>query len=233
MILFLRSLLFNVAFFGCGALCAILGTPLLLGPKRLQRRSMRQLARFLVWVMEITCGIRVVVSGREHLPEGGAALVAAKHQSAFDTLVWFALVPDVTYVMKQELFRIPLYGRFARRAGMIGVDREGGGKAMRQMMREAQVAVQEGRQIVIFPEGTRTTAGVRNPYHPGIVALASATKLPVIPVATNSGRFWARHHFIKRPGVLRINILPAISVPKDQLLAKLEEVIEAEQLRLD
>lgn len=233
MLLILRSLLFNVAFFSFGAAGAVLGSPLLLGPKRLQRRAMRQLARFLVWIMEITCGIEVRVTGREHLPTAGPALIAAKHQSAFDTLVWFALVPDVAYVMKQELFRIPFYGRFARRAGMIGVDREGGAKAMRQMMREAQNSAKEGRQIVIFPEGTRTTSGERNPWHPGVVALASATKLPVIPVATNSGKFWARHHFIKRPGVLMINVLPPLRVPRDELLEALETVIETEQRKID
>lgn len=234
MLLFLRSLLFNVLFFGVAGSFAVLGSPLLLGPKRFQRRAMGWLARFLVWIMERTCGIEVRVTGREHLPAEGAALIASKHQSAFDTLVWFAIVPDVTYVMKQELFRIPLYGAFARRAGMIGVDREGGAKAMRQMMREAQVSASEGRQIVIFPEGTRTTIGERNEWHPGIVALASATKLPVIPVATNSGKFWARHDFIKRPGVLMISILPPLTnVPREKLLATLEEVIEAEQRKID
>ena len=234
MLLVLRSLLFNILFFGVAATFAVLGTPLLLGPKRFQRRAMGWLARLLVWIMEKTCNIEVRVSGREHLPAEGAALIASKHQSAFDTLVWFALVPDVTYVMKQELFRIPLYGAFARRAGMIGVDREGGAKAMRQMMREAQLSASEGRQIVIFPEGTRTKAGQRAAWHPGVVALASATRLPVIPVATNSGKFWARHHFIKRPGVLAINILPPLTdTPRDQLLARLEEVIEAEQRKLD
>lgn len=234
MILVLRSLLFNILFFGVAGMLAVLGSPLLLGPKRFQRRGMRQLARLLVWIMEKTCGIEVRVTGQEHLPASGPALIASKHQSAFDTLVWFALVPDVAYVMKQELFRIPIYGAFARRAGMIGVDREGGAKAMRQMMREAQASAREGRQIVIFPEGTRTTAGELKEWHPGVVALASAVKLPVIPVATNSGKFWARHHFIKRPGVLAINILPPLrDVPRDELLARLEAVIEAEQRKLD
>jgi 1-acyl-sn-glycerol-3-phosphate acyltransferase len=231
--LVLRSLLFNVLFFGVGATGAVLGSPLLLGPRRLQRQGMRQLARLLVWIMERSCGIEVRVSGREHLPTSGAALIASKHQSAFDTLVWFALVPDVAYVMKRELFRIPIYGAFARRAGMIGVDREGGAPAMRQMMKAAQASAREGRQIVIFPEGTRTTTGERHEWHPGVVALASAVKLPVIPVATNSGRFWARHHFIKRPGVLAINILPPLEVKRDELLTRLEEVIEAEQRKIE
>jgi 1-acyl-sn-glycerol-3-phosphate acyltransferase len=228
----LRSLLFNMAFFGFGATSMILGVPLLLGPRRLQRRAMRWMAQVLIWLLDKTVGIKVRVSGREHLPACGPGLIAAKHQSAFDTVIWFTLVPDVAYVMKKELFNIPFYGWFARRAPMIGVDREGGGKAMRQMMREAQTLARQGRQIVIFPEGTRTTPGERVPYQPGIVALASTLKLPVIPVATNSGEFWGRHHFLKRPGVLEVRVLPPLVLPREELLGRLEQVIETEQLTM-
>lgn len=231
-VLVLRSLLFNVVFFGTGSFFAIFGSPLLLGPKQFQRRAMRQLGFLLLWIMKVTCGITLEVRGREHLPKSGPALIAAKHQSAIDTVIWFTLVPDVVYVMKQELFHAPFYGWFARRAGMIGVDREGGNKVMRQMMREGQQAMKAGRQIVIFPEGTRSAPGERIPYQPGVVALASAVKLPVIPAATNSGTFWGRRHFIKRPGVMIVQVLPPLVVPREQLLERLEAVIEEAQLRL-
>ncbi len=232
-VLLLRSLLFNVAFFGLGASFMILGCPLLLGPRRLQRRAMRGMAQALVWSLCRTIGVTLRVSGREHLPASGAALIAAKHQSAFDTLIWFTLVPDVAYVMKKELFRLPFYGWFARRAPMIGVDRAAGGKAMRQMMRDARDVAQEGRQIVIFPEGTRTAPGQRIPYQPGIVALASTLNLPVIPVATNSGEIWGRRDFLKRPGTLEIRVLPPLAVPRGELLEKLEQTIESEQRRFN
>lgn len=228
----LRSLLFNALFFGLGGLCLILGTPLLLGSRRLQRRAMRWLSSVMVWLFCRIVGVELRVTGREHLPQAGPALIAAKHQSAFDTLVWFTLVPDVAYVMKRELFSIPFYGWYSRRAPMIGVDRAAGGKALRQMMRDAQDLTREGRQIVIFPEGTRTSPGQRVPYQPGIVALASTLKLPVIPVATNSGFFWSRRSFVKRPGVLEIRILPPLQVPREELLERLGEAIEAEQLKL-
>lgn len=231
-VLLLRSLLFNLAFFGFGAAFMILGSPLLLGPRRLQRRAMRGMAQALVWILCRTIGVTLRITGREHLPTAGAALVAAKHQSAFDTLIWFTLVPDVAYVMKKELFDLPFYGWFARRAPMIGVDRAAGGKAMRQMMRDAREVAREGRQIVIFPEGTRTAPGQRIPYQPGIVALASTLNLPVIPVATNSGEIWGRRDFLKRPGLLEICVLPPLAVPRGELLGKLEQVIEDEQRRL-
>jgi 1-acyl-sn-glycerol-3-phosphate acyltransferase len=228
----LRSLLFNAAFFGLGGIFLILGSPLLLAPRRLQRRGMRLMARIMVWALRRTVGITIRVTGREHLPVGGPGLIAAKHQSAFDTLIWFTLVPDVAYVMKRELFLIPFYGWYARRAPMIGVDRDGGSKAMRQMMRDAQALVRDDRQIVIFPEGTRTSPGQRVAYQPGIVALASTLKLPVIPVATNSGEFWGRRRFLKRSGVLEVHVLPPLLVPRAELLERLERVIEAEQAKL-
>ena len=230
--LLLRSLLFNAVFFGLGAVLLILGSPLLLAPRRLQRRGMRAMAGITLWALRHTVGITIRVTGGEHLPASGAALIAAKHQSAFDTLIWFTLVPDVAYVMKKELFLIPFYGWYARRAPMIGVDRAAGSKAMRQMMRDAQALARDGRQIVIFPEGTRTSPGQRVPYQPGIVALASTLRLPVIPVATNSGEFWGRRRFLKRPGVLEVRVLPPLTVPREELLERLEQAIETEQAKL-
>jgi 1-acyl-sn-glycerol-3-phosphate acyltransferase len=161
-------------------------------------------------------------------------VVAAKHQSAFDTVIWLGLLPDTAYVLKKELLAIPLYGWHLRKSGMIPVDRAGGGPALRGMLRQAQAALAEGRQVVIFPEGTRTAPGVRVPYQPGVVAIASASGAPVFPVATDSGRVWGRRAFIKRPGVIRISVLPPLPprLPRAALLAALEEAIETETDRL-
>jgi 1-acyl-sn-glycerol-3-phosphate acyltransferase len=174
------------------------------------------------------------VTGAEHLPRSGAALIAAKHQSAFDTLVWLLLVPDACYVLKKELLFIPLWGWLARKARMIAVDRKAGSKALRQMLAEAQAAAKEGRQIVIFPEGTRVAPGQRVPYQPGIVGLAGALKLPVVPVATDSGLCWPRRGFIKRPGVVTVAVLPPLParMPRQALLPALEAAIETESQRL-
>ncbi|WP_424810458.1 lysophospholipid acyltransferase family protein [Roseococcus sp. YIM B11640] len=229
----LRSLLFNIAFFTSAGLAGLIGLPLLFGPKRWRNAGMRGTARMELWLLKLICGIDIRVEGQEYLPRQGAALIAAKHQSALDTIVWFGLLPDVAYVMKRELFRIPIYGWFARRAEMIGVDRSGGAQAMRALMRDGKRAVEEGRQIVIFPEGTRTSPGQQVRYQPGIVALAAATKLPVIPVATNSGLFWSRRAFTKRPGTVIVRVLPPLTEQRDELLTRLEAVIEAEQPALE
>ncbi len=156
------------------------------------------------------CGVHVELSGIEHLPPG-PVLIASQHQSAFDTLVWLTLVDRPAYVMKRELTRLPLVGPMLLLAGMIPVDREAGGKALRGLLRQGDQAVADGRQIVIFPEGTRAATGEIVSLQPGVVALAGHTGLPVVPVATDSGRCWPRRAFIKRPGTIHIAISPPIS----------------------
>jgi 1-acyl-sn-glycerol-3-phosphate acyltransferase len=162
-------------------------------------------ARFLVVAVRIVCGIRLEVRGLEHIPPG-AVLIASRHQSAFDTFVWLTLLPRCCYVFKKELLRIPLFGPLIRVSGMIAVDRGAGASAIRTLLREADRAVREQRQIVIFPEGTRSEPGSPGALQSGIAALASRTGLPVIPVFTDSGRFWGRRAFRKRPGTIRIVI---------------------------
>jgi 1-acyl-sn-glycerol-3-phosphate acyltransferase len=152
------------------------------------------------------CGIRFQVTGREHLPSDGPALLASQHQSAFDTLVWMTLLPRTSYVMKHELTRIPLFGPMLMAAGMLSVRRSAGGAGLRTLLNRTEAARAAGRQIVIFPEGTRVPPGVQVPLQPGIAAIAARLELPVLPVATNSGLCWGRRAFLKYPGVIRIDI---------------------------
>jgi 1-acyl-sn-glycerol-3-phosphate acyltransferase len=137
-------------------------------------------------------------------------LIASQHQSAFDTLVWMNLVPRPAYVMKRELVRLPLVGPMLLLAGMIPLDRSGGAKALRALLAETDRATRDRRQIVIFPEGTRVVAGERIALQPGIAALAGHSGVPVLPVATDSGQCWSRNAFVKRPGILHIDIAPEV-----------------------
>lgn len=227
---FLRSLLFNIAFYGFTAFICLAALPLLLGPARWMRGVMRLWARGALMLLRVLCGVRIVVEGREHLPKAGPALIAPRHESAFDTIIWCVLVPETVYVLKRELLRIPVFGWHAMRAGMISVDRKGGATAMRGLVREVKAATALGRQIVIFPEGTRARPGETVPLQPGIQALAKATGLPVIPVATNSGRVWGKRAFLKRPGTITLRVLPPL--PAANLLPRLAACLEAEQARL-
>ncbi len=170
------------------------------------------------------CGIRIEVTGLEHLPRRGAALLASQHQSEFDTLVWLRLLTLPSYVMKQELTRIPLFGPLLVPAGMIPVDRAGAAGALRRLVLDCLKARDAQRQIVIFPEGTRVPAGERVELQPGIVAIAAKLGLPVTPVATDSGRHWAHGRFGKYPGTIHIAIGPPIppGASRETLLASIE-----------
>ena len=180
----LRSAVYNVFFFGATFVMTLAGTVMrLAAPHRMLDVAVAW-GRLLLWGARVICGIRWQVEGE--LP-AGAALIASHHELAFDTLVWLTLVPRPAYVMKQEMLRVPLFGALTRPAGMIAVDRNGGAKAMRGLIRDAARAVTERRQIVIFPEGTRAAPGTLLPLQPGVAALASSTGLPVIPVVTDFG----------------------------------------------
>jgi 1-acyl-sn-glycerol-3-phosphate acyltransferase len=223
----LRSLFFNVTFILWTALLSIAALPALLfgtdaaiGIGKLWARSLMGMARFM-------CGLSHEIRGLENLPEG-PVLVAAKHQSMWDTLVLSHQLRRPCFVLKQELTRIPLFGWYLRRGGMVAVNRDGGAKALRLMVAQAREAAEDGRTLIIFPEGTRVRPGDDAPYHPGVAALYQQLGLPVVPVALNSGLFWPRHGFVKTPGRIVIEFLPPIppGLPRKSFLPRLKEEIE-------
>ena len=220
----LRSTLFNIVFFGSTFLVLWPATLVrLVAPDRVLGIA-RQWARFTSASARILCGIRFEVEGAEHLP-AGAALIASRHQSAFDTLIWLTLVPNACYVLKRELRSIPLFGGLTQAAGMIAVDRDAAASALRGLVRDGEKAIADGRQIIIFPEGTRSEPGMMLPLQPGIAALAGRTGLPVIPVATDSGLYWGRRAFRKQPGTIRILVRPPLpaGLKRDELMRRLAE----------
>jgi 1-acyl-sn-glycerol-3-phosphate acyltransferase len=224
----LRSTLFNVAFFAFTAVASLVCLPLVPLLDRAGRLALLAWwAERVLGLLRIVVGIRVRVTGREHLPEDGPALIASKHQSAFDTIVWLTLLPRPAYVLKRTLLWIPIYGWYARATGMIAIDRTAGPAAIRHLIRAGEGAVAEGRQIIIFPEGTRTAPGERRPYQPGIAALYARSGLPVIPVATDSGLCWGRRAFHKHPGTITVAVLPPIppGLPREAMLKRLETAI--------
>jgi 1-acyl-sn-glycerol-3-phosphate acyltransferase len=201
----LRSALFNVVFFAVSLMVTLVASVVrVVAPNHVLGMAILW-GRCLVVSARIVCGVTVQVSGLQHIPRG-AALIASRHQSAFDTFVWLTLLPRCCYVFKRELGRIPFFGPLIGAAGMIAVDRDGGGAAIRALLRETDRAVREERQIVIFPEGTRSEPGSHVVLQPGIAAMASRSGLPVIPVSTDSGLYWGRRAFRKRPGTVRIVI---------------------------
>jgi 1-acyl-sn-glycerol-3-phosphate acyltransferase len=223
----LRSTLFNLYFFLLTfVLTLVLATPArFFAPHRVLDVA-RLWARLQLHGLRLICGIRLSVEGLERLGTG-PALIASTHQSAFDTFVWLTLAPRCCYVLKQELVRIPLFGPLLPLAGMIAVDRSGGASAMRHLLREGDRAIREGRQIVIFPEGTRAGPGESLPLQPGVAALAVRSRLPVVPAVTDSGRCWGRRAFQKRPGTIRIRLLKSLSpeAGRDRFMHCLEQAL--------
>jgi len=222
----LRSLAFNIVMFGTGAALSIWAHMV----KRFRPDAVLDYgmlwARISLRALTFLCGVRIQLEGAQYLPKSGPALIAAQHQSAFDTLVWLQLLPRPAYVLKRELLDLPLLGPLLLPSGFIAVDRTGGSPALRKMVADCRLAVAQGKQIVIFPEGTRVPPGSRAALQPGVVALANALGLRVIPAATNSGLFWGRNAFHKRAGRLRIKISPPLpaGAKRAEILAALTEI---------
>lgn len=223
-----RSLLYTLVFYLWSALLALGGLPLLwLAPRPWVMGYMRSWARVVTWLLAAICGVRVEIRGREHLPPG-PALIAAKHQCMFDTIAPLRAFSDPAYVMKHELLRIPVYGWYCARTGMIVVDRDANATALRRLMADARDRLRQGRQVVIFPEGHRMAPGAAADYKPGVAALYRDLEIPCIPMATNSGMHWPAHGFLRRPGAIVYEFLPAIppGLHRGAFMRTLEERLE-------
>jgi 1-acyl-sn-glycerol-3-phosphate acyltransferase len=231
--MWLGSLLFNVGMYGLTTVLAIIGLPVLVLPRRAVLAWSRLWCRSVLGWLAITCGLRHRVIGREHLP-AGPHILAIKHQSTWETLATNLEFPDCAFVLKRELMWIPVVGWMMGRAGNIGIDRAAGAKALRAILRDTRRALDDGRPVIIFPEGTRTPPGSTRPYQPGVAALYSQLKVPVVPVALNSGLFWGRRTFLKKPGTITMRILPPIEpgLPRAAFMDLLRERIEAATLDL-
>ena len=223
----LRSLAFNVALYLYTAVVSILGTPVFLASRRSAARFGAAWAAGALVLLRWTVGLSHEVRGRENLP-AGPAIIAMKHQSAWDTFAVTVVFTDPAIVLKKELLLIPFYGWYLWKAGMIAVDRAAGSAALKRLLTAARRAAEDGRPIVIFPEGTRTPVGARVAYQPGVIALYRDLGLPLVPVAVNSGLFWRRRSFAKHPGRIIVDILPPIPPGGDRraVMAELQERIE-------
>jgi 1-acyl-sn-glycerol-3-phosphate acyltransferase len=228
-----RSLLFNVLFYVTTVLFLVFGSPLLFGPRRWAMAALAIHGRFELWLLDSIVGTKLEIRGAEKLP-AGACLVAAKHQSAWETFGLIPLFRDPAFLMKRELFWIPLHGWFSHKFEMIPVDRDKGPAALRRMLREARKRVAQGREIIIFPEGTRRAPGAPPDYKTGVVLLYEALGIPCVPVALNSGVFWPRRSFVRRPGTVVVEFLDPIppGLPKAEFLEQLITSIETASARL-
>jgi 1-acyl-sn-glycerol-3-phosphate acyltransferase len=228
-----RALLFNFLFYVTTTLFVVLGSPLLFAPRRWAMAALAVHGRFELWLLKAIVGTKLEVRGQEKLPKG-ACLVAAKHQSAWETFGLIPLFRDPALLMKRELFWIPFHGWFSYKFDMIPVDRDKGPTALRRMLREAKKRIADGREIIIFPEGTRRAPGAPPDYKTGVALLYEALGVPCVPLALNSGLFWPRRSLTRKPGTIVVEFLDPIppGLPKAEFLARLEDAIEAASNRL-
>ncbi|MFC4725554.1 lysophospholipid acyltransferase family protein [Glycocaulis abyssi] len=221
------SAIFTVWMYGLMAVMGLVCSPLLLGP-RSWARGCFAVYRWLVFGgLRVLCGIRFEVRGAEHIPSG-PALIASKHQSMFETLAFWHILPDPAIILKKELKYLPFFGWYAMKLKNVAVDRSAGASALKAMLRAARERAHEGRQIVIFPQGTRVQPGAPESYKPGVAGLYGAMEVPCVPVALNSGLYWPPSGFVRRPGTIIIEFLPPIpaGLPRARFMEELETRIE-------
>ena len=219
-----RSLLYVALFYIWSVFWVLLISPLMLGPRIWMVRSWRIWAQVVMGLLRVVCGIKVELRGVQYIPKG-AALIAPKHQCMLDVFAQFAWLPDSCFVTKQELMWMPFFGWYAQKGRMISIDRSGHAKTLRKLIVDARERFAAGRQLVIFPEGTRGEPGVPGDYKPGIAALYRELDVPVHPVATNAGVHWPAHGFRRRPGTIVFEYLEPI--PPGLKRAEFMRILEA------
>lgn len=223
----LRSILFNVAFYVNLAFWIIVLLPMLLLPRSIAWKGIHGWCHSSLWLQKVLAGTGHEIRGRERIPDGGY-IVAAKHQSFFETFALVPLFPDPTYILKRELMWIPGFGWYLKKMRQIPVNRGKRSVALKAMTARAVQEVARGRQIMIFPEGTRRPAGAEPAYKYGVAHLYRETGATVVPVALNSGLFWPRRKFLRYPGTVVMEFLDPIGpgLTTDEFLATLQERIE-------
>ncbi|HVY57961.1 MAG TPA: lysophospholipid acyltransferase family protein [Xanthobacteraceae bacterium] len=231
--LYLRSVLFHVLFYLNLLVFLLIGMPSLLLPRWGILGVAKTWGRVNLWLLRVVCGIGVEWRGLEKIPRG-PLIVAAKHQSTWETFALLWLFADPTFILKRELMWIPLFGWCTWRGGMIPVDRGAGKQALIAMTERAHRELARGRQIIIFPEGTRRPAGAEPRYKQGVAHIYAGADAPCLPVALNSGLFWPRRRFLRYPGTVRVEILDPIppGLDRDAFFARVQQDIETASARL-
>jgi 1-acyl-sn-glycerol-3-phosphate acyltransferase len=231
--IWLRALWFNLTFYTANLVMSVMLSPMLLLPRKQIVRGVHVWLGTVAWVENHLGGIKYQVIGRDYLPKG-ACIVASLHQSEWETFKLHLILGDPAIVLKRELLNIPLIGWWMSRSGSIPIDRSSRVKSISSMTVAARKAAAEGRSIVIYPEGTRTPPGESRPYKSGIAALYQDLNIPIVPMALNSGLLWPKNSFVKKPGMITVELLPPIppGLPRDEMMQKLRDELEPAGLRL-
>jgi 1-acyl-sn-glycerol-3-phosphate acyltransferase len=232
-VIILRSLVFNALFYVNTALWLIAALPTFFMPYRAIIEVAKAWGRFNRVLTRMVAGIDYEIRGAEKIPRG-PVIVAAKHQSAWETFALLSLFDNPTFIIKRELQWIPIFGWFTIKGRMVPVQRGAGSQTLTNMIERARIELSRGRQLVIFPEGTRRAPGAEPRYKYGVAQLYAAEGVPCIPIALNSGLFWPRRSLRRNPGTILVEVLDPIlpGLDKDAFLERLKNEIEAATARL-
>ena len=231
--IFLRSLVYNLLFYLVLAFWVTVGIPTYIMPRWAIMNIARYWARSSIWLMRVICNTKVEYRGLEKIPKG-PLIVASKHQSTWETFALLQFFDQPLFILKRELKWIPLFGWYLIKSHMIGVNRGAGGRKLIDMARNAGEEVRRGRQLIIFPEGTRTSVDAPPQYKSGVAQIYVESGVTCIPVALNSGLFWPRRTFMRYPGTLVVEFLDPLppGLSRREFLKRVSEVIEEATNRL-
>lgn len=226
----IRAFVFNVLFYLNLIVQMIFWTPFyFLSPRKASWFVPKFWARSCLWLMRVIVGTKVNITGTENLP-AGSFILAPKHQSFWDVLAFFPYLDDPIYILKRELFWIPVFGWYMAKQRLIPVDRGRRGKALREVTARAREEMKDGRQLIIYPEGTRRPPGAEPAYKWGIAEIYRELGIPVVPVAHQAGLFWPRRKFGRFPGTIHARFLPAIpaGLDREEFMERLIATTESE-----
>jgi 1-acyl-sn-glycerol-3-phosphate acyltransferase len=232
-LIFLRSLVYNVLFYLLLVFWMLIAIPTFVLPRRVFMRVAKAWARSSIWLMRAVCNIKVDYRGLDKIPEG-PLIVASKHQSMWETFALLQFFDAPLFIYKRELGWIPFFGWYLMKSRMIGVDRSGGMRSLMEMARRAPKEIRSGRQLIIFPEGTRTPVDAAPNYMTGVAQIYASAGVPCIPVALNSGLFWPRRTFMRYPGTLVVEFLDPLppGLPRRDFIVRIKTSIEDATKRL-
>ncbi len=226
---FIRSTLFNLLFYVLTALSCIALLPTLVLPRRYYMAVVYGFVNVTWFLEKYVLGLNFVIKGIEHMPQSGAFIVACKHLSAYETFKLHILFKDPSVILKKELLKIPLWGKYLQKSDVIAIDRSTPKDAVRSIQEGAKRVAAQGRPIIIFPQGTRVlpdTPIEKKPYKIGVMRVQEATGLPIIPIATNTGAFYPKKGWSKHQGVITFEILPPMEYDPDADIGKQLKMLE-------
>lgn len=231
--LLLRSLAFNLCFYLNTCFWLVIGLPTFLMPYQAIVEIAKTWGRVNLFLLRVIAGVRYEIRGRDKIP-CGAIIVASKHQSAWETFALLHLFDSPTFIMKRELQWIPIFGWLTIKGRMVPIDRRKGARALTAMIERARLELGCGRQLIIFPEGTRRPVHADPRYKSGVAHIYAAAGVPCLPIALNSGLFWPRRTFLRHPGTVVVEILDPIppGLDKDAFFERLQIDIETATQRL-